>query len=152
VFAPCQRPAPDLQVVEREGDVIRIEQVERLVAELALKPFVSQRRVWVILEAETLTREAANKLLKSLGAPAHVYSCRERPPERLPTIASRCQTIEFRVRRGRGRRRLPGRGFAAGARPKLANPRAAGGPRRAPGGRRAGHGPRALPGLAAVAG
>ncbi len=90
---------PDLQIVEREGEVIRIEQVARLVAELALKPFVSERRVWVILEAETLTNEAANKLLKSLEEPpAHVYFLlvSDQPERLLPTIASRCQTIEFR--------------------------------------------------------
>ncbi len=89
---------PDFSVVEREGEVIRLDQIDRLVAELALKPFTAERRVWVILEADRLTVEAANKLLKSLEEPpAFVYfllvtSALERV---LPTIVSRCQTVEF---------------------------------------------------------
>jgi DNA polymerase III subunit delta' len=89
---------PDLAVIEREGELIRIDQVERLVAELALKPFSAERRAWVILEADKLTGEAANKLLKSLEEPpAHVFFILvSGAPERvLPTIVSRCQTIAF---------------------------------------------------------
>lgn len=90
---------PDLTVVEREGELIRIDQVERLVAELSLKPFLAERRVWVIPEAEKLGREAANKLLKSLEEPpAHVYFLlvSDEPERVLPTISSRCQVVEFR--------------------------------------------------------
>jgi DNA polymerase-3 subunit delta' len=85
-------------VIEREGEVIRLDQVDQLVAELALKPFAGARRVWIILEADKLTVEAANKLLKSLEEPpAYVYfllvtSALE---QALPTIVSRCQIVEF---------------------------------------------------------
>ena len=76
--ADCERARrgahPDLRVIEREGELIRIEQVAELVAELALKPFAADRRVWVIPEAEQLTPPAANKLLKSIEEPpAHVH-------------------------------------------------------------------------------
>jgi DNA polymerase III gamma/tau subunit len=66
---------------------------------LFVKRVPSKRRVWIVLEAETLTNEAANKLLKSLEEPpAHVYFLlvSDQPERVLPTIASRCQTIEFR--------------------------------------------------------
>jgi DNA polymerase III subunit delta' len=90
---------PDLRVVEREGERIRIDQVEPLVAELALKPFAGERRVWVVPEVEQLTPEAANKLLKSVEEPpAHVHFLfvTDRLERVLPTIVSRCQVIEFR--------------------------------------------------------
>ena len=89
---------PDLSVIEREGELIRLDQVDRLVSELALKPFAAARRSWVILEADKLTGEAANKLLKSLEEPpAHVYFVlvSSAPQRVLPTIVSRCQVIEF---------------------------------------------------------
>jgi DNA polymerase-3 subunit delta' len=90
---------PDLRVVEREGERIRLEQVEPLVADLALKPFAAARRVWVLPEAEQLMPEAANKLLKSIEEPpAHVHFLlvTDRLERVLPTIVSRCQVVEFR--------------------------------------------------------
>jgi DNA polymerase-3 subunit delta' len=103
VCAECERARrgahPDLRVVEREGERIRLEQVEPLVAELALKPFAAERRVWVLPEVEHLMPEAANKLLKSIEEPpAHVHFIlvTDRPERVLPTIVSRCQVVEFR--------------------------------------------------------
>jgi len=89
---------PDLIVVEREGEQIRIDQVERLVAELSLRPFRGERRVWIILEADRMTTEAANKLLKSLEEPpayAFFILVSDAADRILPTIISRCQTVEF---------------------------------------------------------
>ena len=90
---------PDLHVLEREGDRIRIEQIAPIIEELALRPFAAARRVWVIPEVEQLTPEAANKLLKSIEEPpAHVYFLlvTDRFERVLPTIVSRCQLVEFR--------------------------------------------------------
>jgi DNA polymerase-3 subunit delta' len=89
---------PDLTVIEREGDLIRIDQVERLIGELSLRPFVAGHRVWIIDEADTLHAAAANKLLKSLEEPpAHVYFLlvTAEADRVLPTIVSRCHTIEM---------------------------------------------------------
>jgi len=100
--AECERARrgvhPDLRVIEREGERVRLEQVEPLVAELALKPFTAERRVWVLPEAEQLMPEAANKLLKSIEEPpAHVHFLlvTDRIERVLPTIVSRCQVVEF---------------------------------------------------------
>jgi DNA polymerase III delta' subunit len=90
---------PDLHVLEREGEFIRTEQVGRVLEELALKPFVAARRVFVIPEVEYFMAEAANKLLKSIEEPpAHVYFLlvTDRLERVLPTIISRCQLVEFR--------------------------------------------------------
>jgi DNA polymerase-3 subunit delta' len=89
---------PDLAVVEREGDLIRLDQVARLVGELSLRPFVAGHRVWVIDEADTLHPAAANKLLKSLEEPpAHVYFLlvTSELDHVLPTIVSRCHVIQM---------------------------------------------------------
>ena len=90
---------PDLHVVEREGDLIRIEQVKPVIADLGLKPFSGSRRVWIIPEVEYLNAEAANKLLKSIEEPPdYVYFLlvTDRLERVLPTIVSRCQLVEFR--------------------------------------------------------
>jgi DNA polymerase-3 subunit delta' len=101
--AECERARrglhPDLHVVEREGDLIRVEQVEPVIADLGLKPFSGSRRVWVIPEVEYLHAAAANKLLKSIEEPPdYVYFLlvTDRLERVLPTIVSRCQLVEFR--------------------------------------------------------
>jgi len=89
---------PDLAVVEREGDLIRLDQVERLVGELSLRPFVAGHRVWIIDEADALHPAAANKLLKSLEEPpAHVFFLlvTSEADHVLPTIVSRCHVIQM---------------------------------------------------------
>lgn len=89
---------PDVGIVEREGDVIRYEQVARLVSELSLKPFLASERVWIVDEADKLQQAAANKLLKSLEEPpAHVFFILVTSAEEslLPTILSRCELVRF---------------------------------------------------------
>jgi len=90
---------PDLHVLEREGDLIRVDQIEPVVADLSLKPFSAAHRVWVIPEVEYLHPAAANKLLKSVEEPpAYVVFIlvTDRLERVLPTIVSRCQVVEFR--------------------------------------------------------
>ena len=101
--AECERARrglhPDLHVVEREGDLIRFEQVGPVIADLGLKPFSGSRRVWIIPEVEYLHPAAANKLLKSVEEPPdHVYFLliTDRLERVLPTIVSRCRLVEFR--------------------------------------------------------
>jgi DNA polymerase-3 subunit delta' len=101
--AECERAHrgihPDLHVVEREGDLIRFEQVGPVIADLGLKPFSGSRRVWIIPEVEYLHPAAANKLLKSVEEPPdYVYFLlvTDRLERVLPTIVSRCQLVEFR--------------------------------------------------------
>lgn len=91
---------PDLHVLEREGDLIRVEQVKPLIADLSLKPFAASRRVWVFPEVEYLHPAAANKLLKSIEEPpAFVFFLlvTDRLERVLPTIVSRCRQVEFRA-------------------------------------------------------
>ncbi len=90
---------PDLHVLEREGDVWRIEQVKAIVGDLSLKPFSAAHRVWVIPEIEYMNRESANKFLKSLEEPPSYVVfllVTDRLERVLPTVVSRCQVVEFR--------------------------------------------------------
>lgn len=90
---------PDLHVIEREGDLIRREQVDPVIADLSLRPFAAGRRVWVIPEVEYLHPAAANKLLKSIEEPPSYVVfllVTDRLERVLSTIVSRCQLVEFR--------------------------------------------------------
>ena len=75
-------------------DVIR----EFVVEKVSTKPVLSQRKIFVITEAEKLKTESQNALLKTLEEPPDFCSiiliCTS-PEKLLPTTRSRCQTIRF---------------------------------------------------------
>lgn len=91
------KPNPDHLIVgPKKSGSIGIEAIRELKAWAALKPFLSKQKIALIKEAQTLTIEAQNAMLKLL----------EEPPKRtiiiltvndqknlLPTIVSRCQLI-----------------------------------------------------------
>ncbi|MBI3983963.1 hypothetical protein HY346_01575 [Candidatus Microgenomates bacterium] len=87
----------DLLVIEPHPDSIGIDQIHQLVQQVALRP-VGQRRLVVIRDAEKMTHEAQNALLKTLEEPpqstAIVLTANERQ-RLLATIQSRCQTIAY---------------------------------------------------------
>ncbi len=89
---------PDLLIVEREGQFIRIDRVRDLQRRLRFRPLEGRWRVVLIPDAQTMRTEAANALLKILEEP---------PPENLflltapdatallPTVVSRCLSLRF---------------------------------------------------------
>jgi len=89
---------PDFLLIDPDGANIKIEQIRNLQHEVALAPYVSLRRVCIINEAELMTVQAANSLLKVLEEPVGdivfilVAANREML---LPTIISRCMTMGF---------------------------------------------------------
>lgn len=90
---------PAFRVVAAEGPKIKIEQTRALVADLALRPDGSRRKVYVIHEADRLTPNAANNLLKVLEEPPAygVLILTTDNPAALPvTVLSRCQTVSFK--------------------------------------------------------
>lgn len=84
-----KKPPRDLPI-----DVIR----EFLTEKAPARPTVSQRKVFVVSEAEKLNAHSQNALLKVLEEPPE-YCCIvllcTRMEKLLPTIKSRCQTIQF---------------------------------------------------------
>ncbi len=90
---------PDFYVLKPAGKSIKIEQIRTLEAKLHLHPVEGKHRLVLLPAAETLTREAANALLKSLEEPPlhTVFVLIAQTSEALlPTIVSRCQLLRFR--------------------------------------------------------
>jgi DNA polymerase III delta' subunit len=88
---------PDFLEITGE-DGIKIEQIRDLTYKLSLKSYSAKFKVAIIDNAERMTEEAANSLLKSLEEPTDhtVIVLISANPNRLPkTIVSRTQKITF---------------------------------------------------------
>lgn len=89
---------PDFQVVSPEKGVIKIDQIRRLTKELSYPPYESTMRVVVLEDVQTMRREAANGLLKTLEEPPEnnlLILTAEASQELLATLISRCQVVPF---------------------------------------------------------
>lgn len=93
----------DVQVISPSGSTIKLQQVKDLIALAALTPNQGKYRVFIIEEAERLTKEAANALLLTLEEPKAfaIFILTASSPV-LATIASRCQVIQFHQPRHSG--------------------------------------------------
>jgi DNA polymerase-3 subunit delta' len=92
---------PDVHLVQlREGrQRIGIAEVQALQSELARRPTEGQWRVAVIADAERLSAEAENALLKTLEEPpphAAIVLTTEDAEALLPTTVSRCRRLRLR--------------------------------------------------------
>ena len=90
----------DLSVVRGTGAMIRLDEIDPVLADLAARPAVGRRRVLVLEEAERLADDQGSRLLKMLEEPpplSHVILVTERPGDLLPTIRSRCLPVPFRA-------------------------------------------------------
>ncbi len=99
----------DFLDVSGDGGV-KIEQIRELSYKLSLKPYLAKNKVALIDEADHMTVEAANALLKVLEEPkAFTYLFLiSSNPSRLPkTISSRCQKISFGPLRPEDKSRVP---------------------------------------------
>lgn len=93
-----QKSHPDLIIVPNEGGSLKIDQVRGLQQEVALTPYYGKGRVFIIEEAERMTAQAANSLLKLLEEPpaGTVFILTASSPYALlPTIVSRCRIMPF---------------------------------------------------------
>ena len=99
---------PDVAVIERIHDektkkmkkLISIEQIRDLRDKISLTSFLNTYKVALIREAEHMSIEASNALLKTLEEPAGktIIVLLVTDLARLPeTITSRCQVIKFRI-------------------------------------------------------
>ena len=90
---------PDLVFVQSEKSVLSVGEVrDNLLADLAVTPQVSQRRVYVIRNADKMNHQAQNAMLLSLeDGPKHAVFLllAEGLGGFLPTILSRC--IEYKI-------------------------------------------------------
>jgi DNA polymerase III subunit delta' len=107
---PCDRCAscnkatrgnhPDVQAIEPAANraAISIQQIREMIAELGMKPYEGRRRVTIIEQADGLSVDAMNSLLKSLEEPpgdAVIILLAVRPSLLISTIHSRCQHLRL---------------------------------------------------------
>lgn len=89
---------PDFFFLNPEGNSLGIEAARDLVKKLSLKRVLSPFRVGIIDEAEKLTEEAANCLLKTVEEPKEgvvLFIVTSRVSALPETLVSRCQKVVF---------------------------------------------------------
>ncbi len=90
---------PDFMIVDLEDSKsIKIDQIRYLQEKIAEKPIVSNRKVYIINNSDTMTKEAQNCLLKTLEEPpsyAVIILISSNESNLLNTIKSRCTKISF---------------------------------------------------------
>lgn len=77
---------------------IVVDQIDAILQRVAFRPHEGGTRWIVVREADRLNQSAANKLLKTLEEPpaeTHFVLLSHRASALLPTIRSRCQTVNF---------------------------------------------------------
>ncbi|HQC49750.1 MAG: AAA family ATPase [Patescibacteria group bacterium] len=90
----------DLHILEAEAEKksISIEQTRELIKALSLSSFLDSYKIGIIKEADSLTTEAQNALLKTLEEPREkviLILIAENEEALLPTILSRAQKLYF---------------------------------------------------------
>ncbi|HUL43021.1 MAG TPA: DNA polymerase III subunit delta' [Bacteroidota bacterium] len=77
---------------------IKVNSIRELRREAALSPSDRGKKVFLIIDAETMNDESSNALLKTLEEPHEttmIILTSSRPDNLLPTIRSRCQHLRF---------------------------------------------------------
>ena len=89
---------PDFLLLEPEGNVIKIEQIRKLQKIIQEKPIISHKKVYIINDADKMTKEAQNCLLKTLEEPPEfstIILIGTNENAFLSTIKSRCMILHF---------------------------------------------------------
>ena len=89
---------PDFLCIEPDGNSIKIEQIRYLQKKIQEKPIISNKKVYIINDADKMTVEAQNCLLKTLEEPpeyATIVLIGSNENAFLTTIKSRCMIIHF---------------------------------------------------------
>lgn len=91
---------PDVIWVTRDRASLGVEEIrEQLCNTMDIKPFSSPYKIYIVPEAEKMTEAAQNALLKTIEEPPEygiVLLLTSNISALLPTIQSRCLTLEFR--------------------------------------------------------
>ena len=89
---------PDFQEITPEGLNIKIDQIRQIQAKVSEAPIISEKKVYIIDDADLMTKEAQNCLLKTLEEPPEfvtIILIGSNESNFLSTIKSRCITIKF---------------------------------------------------------
>ena len=98
VFLYLSGEHPDFAYVPPSGNSLKIDQIRALREFAYVKPALSHRKVIIVDDVQTMTKEASNALLKVLEEPpagTHFILISTGIEQVLPTIISRTQRVEF---------------------------------------------------------
>lgn len=89
---------PDFLYIEPDGNSIKIDQIREMQKKLQEKPIISKNKVYIINNADKMTTEAQNSLLKTLEEPPEfvtIILIGSNENMFLTTIKSRCMILHF---------------------------------------------------------
>lgn len=90
---------PDFFLINDEGETIKIDQIRKITEKVIEKPIISDKKVYIINNAEKMTKEAQNCLLKTLEEPPEyvvIIFISSNENVILNTIKSRCMMLKFK--------------------------------------------------------
>ena len=90
---------PDVDIISPVDSVIKIEKIRELKSNIFYQPLENKKKIYIINEADRMTVEASNSLLKILEEPpqyAILILITAFPDAILPTILSRCSKLSFK--------------------------------------------------------
>ena len=89
---------PDFLYIEPDGNSIKIDQIREMQKKIQEKPIISKNKVYIINNADKMTTEAQNSLLKTLEEPPEfvtIILIGSNENMFLTTIKSRCMILHF---------------------------------------------------------
>lgn len=89
---------PDLKILDPGNKTIGINDILNIIDDIYTKPYEGDRKVIIIKEAEKITIQGQNAILKTLEEPpedATIIMITQNAGAILDTIQSRCQTLRF---------------------------------------------------------
>lgn len=90
---------PDFKEIKPdEKGSIKIDVIREIQEEISQKPIISKRKVYIIIDSETMTEEAQNCLLKTLEEPPEyivIILLSSNESKLLTTVKSRCLKLPF---------------------------------------------------------
>jgi len=90
---------PDFNIINENGETIKIEQIRSFIEKVIEKPIVSNKKVYIINDCDKMTKEAQNCLLKTLEEPPEfvtIILISSNENMLLNTIKSRCMKVKFK--------------------------------------------------------
>ncbi|SDO59018.1 DNA polymerase III subunit delta' [Alkalicoccus daliensis] len=89
---------PDIHTIRPDGTTIKVDQIRELKKEFSMRGVETQKKIYIVEEADKMSASAANSLLKFLEEPdgeALALLLTTNAYQMLPTILSRAQVMSF---------------------------------------------------------
>ena len=89
---------PDVGFFQPEGFTFPVDTIREMIASASLTPMEAKRRVFIVEQADRILERSQNALLKGLEEPTASVTwvlVADSIDPFLPTVLSRCQTVEF---------------------------------------------------------